>query len=47
MDIIMQLIWREHWKLLTVLGAGAVFTIILSSKVFSKPFQWLFNSKGA
>lgn len=45
MDIVMQLIWPEHWKLLTVFGAGMAFTVLFSWKVFSKPFQWILNPK--
>lgn len=45
MDVFMQMIWPEHWKLLTVFGGGWLITYLLSSKIFSKPFKWLLNPK--
>ena len=44
MDSVMQMIYPAHWKVLT-LSVGVLLTIVLSMKVFEKPFLLLMNNK--
>ncbi len=42
LDSIMQIIWPVHWKVLMIL-LGVVLTFVLSSKIFSKPFDFILH----
>lgn len=41
-DSFMVAIWPTHWKILT-LTFSVLLTFLLSTKIFSKPFNWIMN----